>query len=343
MSRPDSERDEVGTGDEGATDAARAPGRREELLGPESTRREELERMSVELEASGDYRVLRRLAPRAGYADVAELPESARLYKALYLDTETTGFDSRNDKIIELGMLRFEYDAEGNVYGVEELYDAFEDPGRPLSDEVVGLTGITDDDVRGQRFDDAAVEAIAASTDLVIAHNAAFDRPFLERRFTVFKDKPWACSSRDVGWRALGFRSSSLEFLAFRRGFYYDAHRALVDCRAGLELLAVPLAEGEAPPMRLLRANASRRTARLWAEGAPFEKKDVVKARGYRFNGANRVWWVDVPVDDLDEELAWLASEVYGARRPLPYLEYGALQRYSGRVPEAPPNDLPRR
>lgn len=305
--------------------------------------RADLERMRTALEASGDYRVLRRLAPRAGYADPTEAPGGARLYRALYLDTETTGFDPRNDKVIELAMLRFEYDAEGNVYGVQELYDAFEDPGRPLPDEVVGLTGITDDDVRGQRFDDAAVEASAKAADLVIAHNAAFDRPFMEKRFPVFKDKPWACSSRDIGWRALGFRSSSLEFLAFRRGFYYDAHRALIDCRAGLELLAVPLAEGEAPPMRLLRTNAAKRTARLWAESAPFEKKDVMKARGYRFNGTSRVWWADVPAEALDEELTWLASEVYEARRPLPYLEYGALQRYSGRVPEALPNDLPRR
>ena len=310
---------------------------------PEAAAGDDLERMRTALEASGEYRVLRRLAPRAGYGDPARLPSGTRLYRALYLDTETTGFDSRSDKGIELAMLRFEYDAEGNVYGVQELYDAFEDPGRPLPDEVVGLTGITDDDVRGRRFDDAAVEDSANGADLVIAHNAAFDRPFMEKRFPVFKGKPWACSSRDIGWRALGFRSSSLEFLAFRRGFYYDAHRALIDCRAGLELLAVPLTEGEAPPMRLLRANAAKRTARLWAESAPFEKKDVVKARGYRFNGVGRVWWTDVPAEALDEELAWLAAEVYETRRPLPHLEYGALERYSARVPEAPPNGLPRR
>lgn len=304
----------------------------------------ELERMRQALEDSGLYRVLRLLLPRASYHDPTELPPVGRLHTGLFVDTETTGLEARSDKIIELGMLAFDYDAHGNVYGVREAYSGLEDPGAPLPQAVVDLTGITDDDVAGQRFDDGAVLEEASAASLVIAHNAAFDRPFLERRFPVFEGKPWACSIRDVGWRQLGFSSTSLEFLAFRRGFYFEGHRAMVDCRAGLELLAEPLSEDGPPVLQYLRENARLSTVRLWAEGSPIAQKDALKARGYRFNGASRVWWREFPAEEHEAELAWLASNVYSGRRvALPYVEVGPLQRYSARVPESLPEGALRR
>jgi DNA polymerase-3 subunit epsilon len=303
----------------------------------------ELERMRKALEGSGLYRVVRRLRPRTSYTDEAALPTGARTYKGLYVDTETTGLDARSQQVIELGMLEFDYDAGGNIYGVREVISALEDPGRPLPQEVVDLTGITDADVKGQRFDDALVNRAVGGADLIVAHNASFDRPFLEQRFEAFRRRPWACSVRDVDWRDLGYASSSLEYLAFRRGFYFEAHRAITDCWAGLELLAEPLADGEPPAMRLLHLNAQRRSVRLWAAGSPIAKKDLLKARGYRFNGASKVWWRDVPRDGHDEELAWLAGNIYGRRVPLPYLEVSALERYSDRVPESLPPDAQRR
>lgn len=303
----------------------------------------ELERLRQRLEQSGYYRVLRRLLPRDAYLDPGTAPPGTKLFTALYVDTETTGLEARADKVIELGMLAFDYDLAGNVYGVREAFDGLEDPGMPLPPEVVEITGITDADVSGQRFDERSVGAALTDADLVIAHNAAFDRPFLERRFPAFALKPWACSQRDVPWRELGFPSSSLEFLAFRSGFFYDAHRALTDCRAGVELLAQPLPDGGPPPLVELRRSALRRTVRLWAEGAAIGKKDLLKARGYRFNGASRVWWRELPAEEHDAELAWLAAEVYGRPVALPYVEVGALERYSDRVPESLPTDARRR
>ncbi len=303
----------------------------------------ELEALRLRLEESGYFRVLRRLLRRDAYVDPRSAPVGARLFTALYVDTETTGLEPGADKVIELGMLAFDYDLAGNVYGVRDAFEGLEDPGRPLPQEVVDITGITDADVRGRRFDDAAVAGALAAADLVIAHNAAFDRPFLERRFPAFAAKPWACSQRDVPWRDLGYPSSSLEYLAFRRGFFFDGHRAIVDCRAGLELLAVPLPDGGPPPLLELRRSALKRTVRLWAEGAPIAKKDLLKARGYRFNGASRVWWRELPAEDHDAELAWLAAEVYGRATTLPYRELGAAERYSARVPESLPADAARR
>lgn len=302
----------------------------------------ELEQLRARLEESGLYRVLRRLPSRSHFNDPSTYSPSERLYSALFVDTETTGLDPQTDKVIELAMIAFDYDRSGAVYGIRVAFSELEDPGFPIPPEVTLITGITDEDVKGKRFDDRLVAEAVASADLVIAHNAAFDRPFLEERFPVFVRKPWACSIRDVNWRELGFASSNLEFLAFRRGFFYDAHRALVDCRAGIELLAEPLHDDE-PPMSQLRASALKKTVRLWAEGAAFAKKDALKERGYRFNGQSKVWWCDVPAEEHDAELEWLSANVYGRPTALPYREVTAMERYSSRVTEFLPAEALRR
>jgi DNA polymerase III subunit epsilon len=75
---------------------------------------------------------------------------------------------------------------------------ALEDPGRPIPPESTAIHGITDDMVKGQRFDDAAVASLLDGVALVIAHNATFDRPFLEARFPLFEHLHWGCSIRDI-------------------------------------------------------------------------------------------------------------------------------------------------
>ena len=35
-----------------------------------------------------------------------------------------------------------------------------------------------------------------------LAHNAAFDRPFVENRLEVFEHKAWACSFAGIDWKA---------------------------------------------------------------------------------------------------------------------------------------------
>jgi DNA polymerase-3 subunit epsilon len=121
--------------------------------------------------------------------------------------------------------------------------------------------------------------------NLVIAHNAAFDRPFLERRFPVFVDKPWACSKGQVPWAEEGLGSVKLDYLLSQFGFFYDGHRATSDCRAVLYLLSLKLPRSGQAIFPLLLGNARQRVIRIWAHEAPFECKDLLKQRGYCWNG----------------------------------------------------------
>jgi DNA polymerase III subunit epsilon len=181
---------------------------------------DDLEALAARLEQTGDYRILRRVpsVPRH-----AEPPTGIELRRGLIVDVETTGLDPVRDTIIELAILPFDFSSEGRLYAVHEGYAGFEDPGRPVPELVTRLTGITDADVHGQRLEDNAVTVLAAEASLVIAHNAGFDRRFLERRFSVSIDKPWGCSREQVPWAEEGLRSRSLDYLLYRFGWFFDA------------------------------------------------------------------------------------------------------------------------
>jgi len=297
-----------------------------------------LETLAAQLEASGDYRVLRRLR-RAPRVDPAALPAGSR--EALALDLETTGLDPEVDVPIEIGLVRFAYAEDGRILGVTGELGAFEDPGRPLSPEVARLTGIADADLAGQRFPDDEVARLLDGVGLVVAHNAGFDRPFAERRFPAFERFPWACTLRDIDWRgAEGYEGAGLGALLAAHGLFFGAHRAVEDGYAVVELLGRPVDAGGELAFHRLRASARATTVRLWAVGSPFESKDVLKARGYRWSGGARSWWTDLPEVALADELAWLRSEAYAGRRmpaELPTFRIDARSRWSRRVPEAPP------
>lgn len=292
------------------------------------------EELARTLEATGDYKVLRRFAPVAAY----HAPDGAKTTTGLALDVETTGLSPAGDAIIQLAMVPFEFAPEtGRIYGVGQPITFLEDPGRPIPADIAALTGITDADVKGKRIDDAAVEAVVHGASLVIAHNAGFDRPFMERRLPLFREKHWACSQQEVPWRAAGSKSGALEFLLIKRcGMFYGAHRADHDCLALIHLLATPLESGELP-LALLLQSARRKSVRVWAEQAPMAAKDALKGRRYRWNpgtdGRPKAWFKEMSRDDLAAELAWLAAEVYGGT--LPKLRQDALDartRYSDRV-----------
>jgi DNA polymerase-3 subunit epsilon len=282
---------------------------------PGSGVKDELEALARRLEASGEYRVLRRFVPREAYGEAA----GESVGHGVVLDVETTGLSCETDAVIELALLPFTFSRRsGRVLAAGEPESFLEDPGRPIPPEVVALTGITDAMVAGQRLDEARVEALCGPAELVVAHNASFDRGFVHRRFEVLRKRLWACSFRDVPWQALGRRSLALEALmAAHCGMFFAGHRAADDCRATLHVLATPLPSGE-QPFEYLLASARTPTLRIRAVGTPYETKDMLRARGYRWDPGDidhaKAWCVELPESDQAAEIAWLEANVYRGR-----------------------------
>ena len=281
--------------------------------------------MARMLEESGAYRVLRRVGAPILPADLAStalqpsspsalmLRPGARF--AIFLDLETTGLDPKRAEVIELAMAPFLYDEAGRILEIGQPYQGFNEPSEPISPDITAITGITDDMVRGARLDLDAIKAFVEPAALVLAHNAAFDRVFAEKLHPVFEAKPWACSMCQIDWRLEGLDGRKLDYLAFRSGFFYDGHRAVNDCLAAIELLSRPLALSRKPAFAALLDKARRRTVQLYAENTSFDLKDVLKARGYRWNGdvngRPRAWWIEVDEADFDAETKFLEEEIY--------------------------------
>jgi DNA polymerase-3 subunit epsilon len=291
---------------------------------------EPLEDLARQLEQSGDYRVLRRLQPRQQFAD----RPCERPFVAIALDTETNGLDVKRAEVVELGMVKFSYAPEGDILRVVDVFDQLQAPSAPIPPEVVQLTGITNAMVAGRTIDADAVAAFVDGAALIVAHNAAFDRPLCERPWPIFRQMHWACSMTEVPWRSQGSESAQLGRLLAHQGLFHAGHRAEDDCRALLHLLAAPFGTQGRPAFATLLESARATTIRLYAEGAPFEAKDQLKARAYRWSdgssGARRAWWKDVPQSEQGSELAWLRANVYHGRPiQLPTRRITARERYS--------------
>ena len=288
------------------------------------------------LDRTGNFRILRRVpSPEPSTMTDAER-DAAGLAVGIVLDTETTGL-SDDDEIIELGMVRFAYDPTSpTIAHFVDGFTALRQPNRPIPPEVVRLTGITDGDVAGRTIDDAAVVRFVADASIVIAHNAAFDRPAVERVWPWFAELPWACSLTEVDWRSEGFEGRKLGQLLAERRSYHDGHRALDDCMALLHLLRQPLTLG-VTAFELMMREAAHVSVRVWATNSPFERKGVLKGRGYRWSAgevrAPRAWWRDVPEALVDAEIRFLREEVYGDPSAQPLLRrLTALDRFSVRA-----------
>ena len=283
------------------------------------------------LEATGDYRVLRRLQPRATFRERNDTPVKI----GMILDVETTGLDTVKDEVIELGMVAFEFDAAGQVYGVTDTFSALRDPGVPISAEITRITGIDDAMVSGAVLEPLLIAEFADAASAVISHKAGFDRRFAERLWPGFAKKAWACSMNEIDWRAEGFQSTSLYALLTGCGLFHEGHKAIEDCRALLEVLAQPLPSGETALKRLLDT-ARQPTIRVWAPDTPYGINDKLKARGYRWNDGSKStvpksWWRNVPESAVPDEISFLHSEIYGRPFDVPTSKITAWDRHSVR------------
>ncbi len=140
------------------------------------------------------------------------------------IDVETTGLDSATDRIIEVGIIRFE---GGEVV---ETYGKLVNPECPIPEESTRITGIADSDV-----EDAPVfEAIAAEVHQrlqgvgIVAYNLAFDRGFVRAELE-------RCG---LSWPE---ESPTLDPLIFARQFFKNERRK--NLGAICELLGIPLEE----------------------------------------------------------------------------------------------------
>jgi DNA polymerase-3 subunit epsilon len=104
-----------------------------------------------------------------------------------FLDVETTGLDAKTDEVIELGMVKFAYCPDGRVAHVIDNFGSLNEPANSIPAEITPLTGITNEMVASKRIDAAVVSTFVTDANIIIAHNANFDRKFAKRYWPEFE------------------------------------------------------------------------------------------------------------------------------------------------------------
>ena len=228
------------------------------------------------------------------------------------IDVETTGLDQVQDKVIEIGLRLFKFNREtGELLSLDEHYSGLQDPSAPLSDVVKAITGITDEMLVGQVIDWDKINSLLSNCHIIIAHNASFDRPFIDNQSTESRNKIWGCSFKQIDWISYGFPSQKLDALSIYHGFFTNAHRALNDADALIYLLSLINKENQSPYLVELLNNARKPTIVVSALNAIFEKKDILKARNYQWDNKNKVWSKEIYFEQQDGEIKWLEECIY--------------------------------
>ncbi len=300
-----------------------------------------LERLDEIQRAPENFRCLERVPftrPDFVVPTVLSAPvDGVTEYPFVILDVETSGLDCGKDVILELGIVAGRLGLGGDreaICSIDAVHSLYQDPGFPIPAEITELTGITDEMVAGQSIDPLLVARYLQRQTLMIAHNAGFDRPFVEKwiagtgcdALQGALDAPWMCTMRDIPWADLGFKNSrSLEVLMLEHGFFYEAHRASVDALATGFLLHVNEAA-----LHALLARGRAKTCQVEATGAPFEVKDALKARGYSWDGERKKWGITVLDAALDEEKAFLDALYANGGARASVVTQSARQRYKG-------------
>lgn len=120
--------------------------------------------------------------------------EQGKTYKRFVVfDLETTGLSMRLDEIIEIGAVLVE---DGEII---DTFSAFVKPKSALSSKIIELTGITDADLKDAPPIEDVLPRFSAFCEgaALVAHNAEFDRAFLDRDARIH-DCPFESATLDT-------------------------------------------------------------------------------------------------------------------------------------------------
>jgi len=246
------------------------------------------------------------------------------------IDVETTGLED-DDEIIEICCLPFTFNASGDVTNMGEPFVTRGAPkNKTVNKFISDLTGIMPDDLIGLELDLKMVHQMIKYSDVVIAHNAGFDRRMLENTFDnndfEWPRSLWLCSSNDFNWRESGILSNKLDYIAYKLGFFFEHHRADIDCKATLHVISHNTENGS------ILKNMFKGFLphyMMMAKKSPFETKGILKERGYSWNVQRKTWEKPIPKDEMNEEKEWLENEIYNGMEEYEYFQIDPYMRYS--------------
>lgn len=210
------------------------------------------------------------------------------------VDTETQGIDHKKDQAIEVAAVKYSIAHACVIESFSCLLEAESNAAEAINHIPAGVLKF------GYPANHAwkRLEDIAAGSDAILAHNAAFDRRFIPE--TVLSSIPWICTLNGVVWPKPG-DARNLIAIALAHGLgVVDPHRALADCMLLARLLTRSAELGVDVSAMLQRG--LRPTAHYQAL-VSFEKRDLAKAKGFQWDASSRRWCRTMAIEDAVPEV----------------------------------------
>lgn len=163
------------------------------------------------------------------------LPDELTSCEYVVFDLETTGLDVMNNGITEIGAVKIK---GGKVV---EQFTTLVKPDYPITQEIVDITGITDEMVKDSPKISAVIPDFMKFIDgaVLVAQNAEFDLKFLKRFAGAedFEVKNKVLDTMEMARSELPFlRRHDLHTLAEHFNITFHHHRALSDAYATAEV-----------------------------------------------------------------------------------------------------------
>ena len=211
--------------------------------------------------------------------------------KIFVVDTETTGFEPNKETLIEVAGVVYDTTTETILESYQTLLYATSNAAQHVNNikpEALKLMS-QDQKINAKEL----MEAMAEDCDAVIAHNAKFDKDFLEHN-QIDLGKPWVCSWNDITYPNAS-KSKKLGHLCYDHGVpVLTAHSALHDVYILIELFKkVPDLDKQ-----LKKAGEPKDT---YVAQVGFENKDAAKEKGFRWNPAKKLWTKEVRQSEAEE------------------------------------------
>ena len=186
------------------------------------------------------------------------------------IDTETTGLSFTNDELIQIAAARLEQGV------ITDWFVTFVNPGQFLTDDIIHLTGIHDEDLIGAPDAHEALTRLVdfAGDAIMVAHNVAFDRTFVTRHIEGYPllENQWV-DTLDLSRIALPrLKSHRLIDLVHAFDAPISTHRADADVEATCVIYRILLAAVSSMPKELLHEIAAMAPLEEWSTGYVFRE-----------------------------------------------------------------------
>lgn len=220
------------------------------------------------------------------------------------LDTETTGLDPANGKVLEIAAVLFNIPTRSILAQASVLCYAESNPVYEINRiEVESLKKIEAGlQVAGFQM----IRQIMIHSDAIVAHNAEFDRKWVNTLIDfqeLARHKKWICTRNDVTWPVRkGIPLNLIHICADLGVPIVNTHRALSDC-----LLLVDALQCIEDIAYFLDKSGSGRM--IYHAQISFEQRQLVKDAGFLWDNIKKVWHAKI----TPEQASTLPFKVYPA------------------------------